>query len=38
MHDFWFSSSLEFREVPGGEIATTGDLAVTASELNPALS
>jgi hypothetical protein len=38
MHDFWDSSSLEFRQVSGGKVATTGDLAVTASELNLALS
>jgi hypothetical protein len=38
MRDFWDSSSLEFHEVSGGKIATTGDLAVTASELNLALS
>ncbi len=38
MHDFWYANFLFFQEAPGGRIAATGDLAVTASELNPALS
>lgn len=37
-HNFWNSHYLAFQEAPGGRIATTGDLAVTASELNPVLS
>lgn len=38
MRDYWFISYMFFQEVSGGEIAATGDLAVTASELNPVLS
>jgi hypothetical protein len=38
MQDFWCSSALFFQEAPGGKIAATGDLAVTARELNPVLS
>jgi|SRR6516164_5778451 hypothetical protein len=36
--DFWNTSGLFFQQAPGGKIAATGDLAVTARELNPALS
>lgn len=36
--DFWNASGLFFQAAPDGKIAATGDLAVTASELNPALS
>ena len=38
MQDFWSSGALFFQEAPGGKIAATGDLAVTAGELNPVLS
>jgi hypothetical protein len=37
-HDFWFSSFLSFQQASGGKVATTGDIAVTAAELNPVLS
>jgi hypothetical protein len=36
--DFWYTTGLFFQEAPGVKIAATGDLAVTASELNRALS
>ena len=36
--DFWNASGLFFQQAPSGRIAATGDLAVTARELNPALS
>lgn len=36
--DFWNASGLFFQEAPSGKIVATGDLAVTAGELNPALS
>ena len=38
MQNFWFSNFLSFQEAPGGRIAATGDVAVTAGELNPVLS
>lgn len=38
MHDFWHANYMFFQEAPGSRIAATGDLAVTASELNPVLS
>jgi hypothetical protein len=38
LHDFWFVNYLFFQEAPGGKTCATGDLAVTASELNPVLS
>jgi hypothetical protein len=37
MQDFWCSGALLFKEAAGGKSATTGDLAVTAGGLNPAL-
>lgn len=37
-HDYWFVNYMFFQEAPGGKISATGDLAVTASELNPVLS
>jgi hypothetical protein len=36
--DFWYTTALFFQEAPEGKIAATGDLAVTAGELNRALS
>lgn len=36
--DFWFESLLYFQEALGGRVATTGDLMVTARELNPVLT
>lgn len=38
MENFWYSNFLSFQEAPGGKLATTGDLAVTADELSPVLS
>lgn len=37
-HEFWFANDLQFQEAPGGQVMATGDLAVTAEELNPAIS
>lgn len=36
--DFWYESPLFFQETPSGKIAATGDVMVTARELNPVLS
>ncbi len=38
IHDYWYVNYMFFQEAPAGKIAATGDLAVTASELNPVLS
>jgi Domain of Unknown Function (DUF1259) len=36
--DFWYQNSLFFQPGPDGKIAGTGDIVVTASELNQVLS
>ncbi len=36
--DFWYESVLYFQQAPSGKIAATGDVMVTASELNPVLT
>jgi hypothetical protein len=36
--DFWYESLLYFQQAPSGKIAATGDVMVTARELNPVLS
>lgn len=36
--DYWFVNYIFFQAVPGEKISATGDLAVTASEINPVLS
>jgi hypothetical protein len=36
--DFWRATVLFFQEAPGGKVAATGDLAVTAGELDRAVS
>lgn len=38
MSDYWYVNLIFFQDAPGGRIAATGDIAVTASELNPVLS
>lgn len=38
MSDYWYVNFIFFQDAPEGKIAATGDLAVTASELNPVLS
>ncbi|MGH7728070.1 MAG: DUF1259 domain-containing protein [Vulcanimicrobiaceae bacterium] len=36
--DYWYESTLYFQQASAGKIAATGDVMVTASELNPVLS
>ncbi len=36
--DFWYESLLYFQRGPSGKVAATGDVMVTARELNPVLS
>ncbi len=36
--DFWFESLLYFQQGPSGKVAATGDVMVTARELNPVLN
>jgi hypothetical protein len=36
--DFWYESVLYFQQGPSGKVAATGDVMVTARELNPVLS
>ena len=36
--DFWYESLLYFQQGPSGKVAATGDMMVTARELNPVLS
>lgn len=36
--DFWYESLLYFQQCPSGKVAATGDVMVTARELNPVLS
>jgi Domain of Unknown Function (DUF1259) len=36
--DYWYASSLNFQDAPGGQVLAIGDLALTAEEVNPALS
>ena len=36
--DFWYESLLYFQQAPFGKIAATGDVMVTAGELNPVLT
>ena len=36
--DFWYESVLYFQEAPSGKVAATGDVMVTAGELNPVLT
>lgn len=36
--DFWYTTNLYFQQASGGRVAGTGDIIVTARELNPVLS
>ena len=36
--DFWYESLLYFQQAPSGKVAATGDVMVTARELNPVLT